>query len=519
MENTVIRKRNIRAGVILSYVNMAVSILMSLFLTNLILDYIGDYNYGLFSFVNSITSWLTVVSSALTASFVRFSSIEQRDTGDDTSKINTIYLKLFAILGLSILVVGLAILIPLYVTKTNMGSYSWEDSQRIYIIFALTLFNISLTMPANVFTLYVSFKQKYIYSRIMTLMSTVISYVGQFLLAMLTRDIISFAFLSIGTSIFFFIINYTYSRRHLHMTFSKAKLSDNKLLIRSIIAFSGIILFNTIVDQINSSVDKTLLGFMATPEDVTIYQLGQNFGTYLTTMSVAVSGVFVPTINEMVVNEDDEAINQLYLKISRVQLLILTVVTFGFLSCGKTFIILWLGEERVSVYYVAIIRMLLLIGPLSMNSCIEIQRARNKHKFRAILYFILALANVGISVLFLVIFPIEYAVYSCLLGTVITTFFSHWIAMNIYNYKVMKLPIKQYVINLIKYIVIGAAAFGLVFLFDYLFIGNITNLYVKFFVEGSIFVVLYFIFFFIIEHKYFMELWGMLMGKLRRKKA
>lgn len=88
----VIDRKNIKFCVVLSYVVMAVSILGSLFVSNIVLIYIGDYNYGLYSFVNSITTWLTVISSSLTASFLRFTSIEAKEF-NSTERTNTIYLK------------------------------------------------------------------------------------------------------------------------------------------------------------------------------------------------------------------------------------------------------------------------------------------------------------------------------------------------------------------------------------------------------------------------------------------
>ena len=71
-------RKNIKFGVILSFVSLGVSIIGTLFITNRVLNYIGDYNYGLYSFVNSITSWLSIVSAALSASFLRFATSESK---------------------------------------------------------------------------------------------------------------------------------------------------------------------------------------------------------------------------------------------------------------------------------------------------------------------------------------------------------------------------------------------------------------------------------------------------------
>ena len=91
--------KNIKLGAILSYVAMLISILGALFITNRVLNYIGDYNYGLYSFVNSITSWLTVLSSALASSFLRFQTIESKKNKESTSKTNGLYFELLLILG------------------------------------------------------------------------------------------------------------------------------------------------------------------------------------------------------------------------------------------------------------------------------------------------------------------------------------------------------------------------------------------------------------------------------------
>jgi O-antigen/teichoic acid export membrane protein len=255
--------------------------------------------------------------------------------------------------------------------------------------------------------------------------------------------------------------------------------------------FSGILLFNSIVDQVNSNVDKTLLGIFATPEDITIYQMAQQLIVYLTTMSVSVSGVFAPTTHELVVKNDRTELNALYLKISKIQSIILCCVAFGFLACGKNFIIWWIGEKRIMSYYVAAILMLLNIGPLTLNSSIEIQRAENKHLFRAITYFALAIANVLLSVLFLNLFEPEYAIFACLAGTVITTVCSHWIAMNIYNKLVIGLPIGKYLLTLLQYIASGAIGYIAVLGCNKLFIERIEKILLKFIVQGFVFVLVY----------------------------
>lgn len=485
--------KNIKYGILLSYGAMIVSLIGTLFVTNKVLNYIGDYNYGLYSFVNSIASWLTVVSSALTASYIRYATISSKENsyGQKVDEVNTIYFKLLLYIGIIVLVVVSILLSTLYYFHVPFGKYNWEDSKLMYCLFAITFFNISVTMPTSVFSLYINFKQKFIFGKLLSILTTFLNFVGHYLIAYYTKDILLIAAFSIVVTIITFCFNYVYCKR-IGLNFNKVSLSSCKPIVKSIIIFSSILLFNSIVDQINSSVDKTLLGFFSVPESVTIYQMGQQFNTYLLTMSVSVSGVFVPRIYNMVTEKREREVSSLYLRISKIQTIILCLVVFGFMACGKNFIMWWIGPSRIDAFYVGLVLMLMDLCPLTMNSSIEIQRARNRHKFRAIVYFLVAITNVGLSIGFLNLFKPEHAIYACLLGSVIARIGSHWIAMNIYNKKVIRLPVGKYMFTLFVYMLIGFGCAVSVYFLD-TFINHIASYIVRCIIEGVIFIVQYLI--------------------------
>lgn len=495
--------KNIRLGAILSYVALGISIVGSLFVSNRVLNYIGDYNYGLYSFVNSITSWLTIVSSALTASFLRFATIESKDNDGKSDNVNTIYLKLLSLLCIGVVVIGFGLIAFLFFNNIRIGNYSWEDSRFMYLLFALSVFNIGLTMPTAIFSLYISFKKKFVFAKLLYIFTIIITFAGHFLIAYFTKNVVLIAVFTIFVTLFNFLINSIYSRKMLNISFAKTTLKNNPSLVKGIIIFSSILLLNTIVDEINTEVDKTLLGFFSIPEDITKYQMAQQLARYLTVMSVAVSGVYAPTIYELVIKEERESLNSVYLRISKIQSIVLCCIAFGFLTCGKDFILWWLGDERIASYYVGVALMIISIGPLTMNASIEIQRAMNKHKFRGWVYFIFAILNVGLSILFLCIFDREYAVYSCLAGTVISRIGSHWIAMNIYNKKSICLPVERYLLVLVSYMTIGVIAFVAVLFFNQLFIINISSHLFRFLIQGSIFTFIYLLICFIVNRKMF----------------
>ena len=153
--------KNIKMGVILSYCEMAISIIGALFVSNRVLFLIGDYNYGLWSFVCSITSWLTVVSAALTSSYLRFATREAVDNNGDTSRTNGVFFSMLSILGLVIFILGTIVVLFLQLNKIPFASYSWEDSQILYILFFISIIDVSVSMPTCIYLLILNYNKKF----------------------------------------------------------------------------------------------------------------------------------------------------------------------------------------------------------------------------------------------------------------------------------------------------------------------------------------------------------------------
>lgn len=498
--------KNARWGIILSYASLSISLIGTLFVTNRVLNLIGDYNYGLYSFVNSITTWITVVSSALVASYLRFTSIEASKNAGDVSRTNTLYFKLLFIVGISAFVVGASVVGLLYGFHVEFGKYDWEDSKLIYLLFVFSILNIFISFIATIFTQFIHYKKQFVYEKLIVIGNTIITFIAHFFIAYFTKNIVYIAIYSAFSTLLTLCINIYFCKKHLGITFSKATFKENKTLVNSILVFSSFLVLNSVVDQVSQQVDKTLLGFFSTPENVTIYQLGMQFSMYLSTMAVAVSGVFVPRVYELYTNNKTEELNNLFLKVSRLQAIIVVFIVLGFVACGHDFILWWVGEKRIYAYYVGAVLLTLGIMPQSVKLAIEIQRAHNKHIFRSIVYFLAAIVNVLLSIILLVLLPKEYAIFACLIGTIVTNFACGWIATNIYNKKVIKLPMEKHWVELTKLLLFGASAVGVTFLIKLCVLTGVPSPLLRFLIEGFVFVFVYAIFLLIFERKFLMSI-------------
>lgn len=115
--------------------------------------------------------------------------------------------------------------------------------------------------------------------------------------------------------------------------------------------------------------------------------------------SSSVSNVFVPKVNRIVAESgDDRELTKLFTKVGRIQAIILGLILSGFVFLGIPFVKIWAGSEYVDSYTVALLLIAPVTVPLIQNLGIEIQRAKNMHKARAIVYLFIALANVALSI-------------------------------------------------------------------------------------------------------------------------
>lgn len=78
--------------------------------------------------------------------------------------------------------------------------------------------------------------------------------------------------------------------------------------------------------------------------------------------------------------------------------MVLGLILSGFIFFGVPFVKIWAGAEYDASYAVALLLIIPVSVPLIQNLGIEIQRAKNMHKARAVVYLAIAIANVFISI-------------------------------------------------------------------------------------------------------------------------
>ena len=160
-------------------------------------------------------------------------------------------------------------------------------------------------------------------------------------------------------------------------------------------------------------------------------------------MSTSISGVFTPRVHHLVnATKDDlpeqrRVLTELFVKVGRIQFLVLGLVASGVVFFGQPFIYYWSGEGYENSYFVALLLILPASISLIQNIGVELQRALNKHKFRSFAYLIMAFVNLVLS-----IFLCQwYGAIGAALGTAVSLILANGLIMNIYYHKACNLDI------------------------------------------------------------------------------
>ena len=217
-------------------------------------------------------------------------------------------------------------------------------------------------------------------------------------------------------------------------------------LLKEILGFSAFTFIATLVDKLFWATDKVILGALAGSVIVAVYNVGATFNTIVEKLSTTISGVLIPRITGMVVlGVKKEELTELFIRIGRLQFLVIGLVVSGFITFGQPFVLLWAGEGYEEAYVIALLTMIPLIVPLIQTVGKNIVVAQNRHQFRAVVYLIVAILNV-ISTYLVVPYlgGIGAALCSC-----VSYIVGQGIIMNIYYQKITGLDIVAFWRNIL----------------------------------------------------------------------
>ena len=139
-----------KAGVLLSYGQTALSTLISLTYTPVMLRLLGQSEYGLYTLVNGFVSNLSLLSFGMGSAYMRYySRAEAQDGEDGVARINGMFMTIFFAISLLCLLTG-GVLVA-NVKNIFAAKLTAKELDTAKILMALLVVNIAASFPASVF--------------------------------------------------------------------------------------------------------------------------------------------------------------------------------------------------------------------------------------------------------------------------------------------------------------------------------------------------------------------------------
>ena len=420
-----------KIGSIISYLQMVLTMIVSIVYTPYMIHRLGQNEYGLYNTVASTISMLSILSLGFSSGYIRYYSVYKKaDDRESIKKLNGLFIKIFLVIGFIALLCGLYISFNLnLIFKDGLTQDEYRIARVLMIILTL---NLSISFPMSVFSSIISAHEKFVVLKLVGIMKTVCG-------PLVTIPLLLYGFRSVAivcvTVAFSLIADFIYVYYVLLILKERFIWSGyDKGILKKLTIYTSFIAINMIIDQINWNIDKLVLARYKGTILVAVYSVGYTLNTYYNMVSTAVSSVFTPLVHRIVNEFKDqdskqrEALTNVFTKVGRVQMLILGLFSTGLILFGKQFITAWAGEGFEDAYYVVLLLAIPATIPLIQNVGIEIQRAMDKHKFRSIAYTIMAIINLIVSIYLCQI----WGPVGCAIGTGASMIIANGIIMNIY---------------------------------------------------------------------------------------
>jgi len=425
-------------GIVLTYLNFVIKTIIELFFIPTILTTLGQNEYGVYQLAASMISYLSLLNMGLGGAYLKFYSEAKNDKGNKEGKLNFTYLILFALFSIVAFVLGdfisrkSELIIGSKLSKEELGLSS--------ILMRFLALNLAISFISSVFSSIIYAHECFIFERCINLLSTILNPILMFAALICGYRSIGLVVATTLVTIIKFIVCLIYCLKIIKAPFILGKLNIH--FVREIFVFSFFIFLNSVIDQVNWNVDKILLGRYIGAASVAVYSIASEINSVYILIADVVATMYAPEVNRLLSNGKyplDE-INSLFIRVGKMQSIIVYGILPAFIILGKQFIGLWVGNDYNEAYYIS----LLLMIPASISLCetlgIDIQRAMNLHKFRALVYLGISIINIFIS-LFLIQM---YGGIGAASGTALALIVGNVIIMNIFYSKKMGLQIQQF---------------------------------------------------------------------------
>ena len=447
----------LKKGAILSYINIFLLNGIGLVLTPFIIRSLGDSEYGLYTLVGSLIAYISVLDFGLNNTIVRFVAkyrALKSKKEEENFLATTMYI--YAFISLVVLIIGVFFYFNIELIFKKLTVLELQKAKKL---FAILIFNLTITLPGGAFNAICSAYERFVFSRAITLVKYLVRATLIVAILFLNADSLGLVILDTVLNITVIAITAYYVFFVLKVKFKSHEFNFDA--VKQIFSYSIWIFVYAIASQFQWQSGQIVLGAISGTKTVAIYGVGVLLGSYYAAFSSAISGLFIPKAVQMITNNNNSSeLTDTMIVVGRLCAFILLLIFGGFLLFGNDFINLWVGDSYKDSWAIALIIMIGYTTPLIQIFGNSILEAKGKYSFKAILNLIFLFLGVLLGI----VLTRYNQTIGMIVGICICWIISQ-IIMNFYFIKVIKLEIGRFFIDTFARMIF---AFPIIIAFSYL---------------------------------------------------
>ena len=206
--------KNRKIGAILSYVSIIASTVISLIYTPFMIKSLGQSEYGLYSLINSVIGYLTLLDLGFGNAIVVYTSrYRAQKKYEEEKKLHGMFFVIFCIIGLISGIGG----IILYFNVDNLfgSTMSTLELQKAKIMMLILTFNLVVSFIFNIYSCILNAYEKFIYQKVISILNTILRPIIMIPLLFLGFKSITMVIVITLLNILVLLSNYIYCRKKL----------------------------------------------------------------------------------------------------------------------------------------------------------------------------------------------------------------------------------------------------------------------------------------------------------------
>lgn len=383
-----------KSGVILSYIALILNALIGFAYVPLLLSLMGDGEYGLYQLMGSFVAYLSIMDFGMSSTVIRYYS-RYRSLDDRKNAENSLGMAAVIYTVITVLVLAVGAYIYFRLDGWYSQSLSGSELQSAKWIFLVLLVNIAVSIPTKIYDAVVISHERFVFLKGATIIQTLLTPVAVVLVLLKFPYALAFVVVQTIFNLLLVGAKVVYCLGRIKVRIRLHKFSGK--LFGEMMSFSFFVFLGAITDQLFWRTNLVILGGISTVV-VAVYGVAMTIFNAYMSLSTVITGVFLPRVTTLVAQDaSSRELSELFVRIGRLQYLLLSCVLSGFAVFGRQFVSIWAGEGYEDVYLITLLLIVPFTVDLIQNIGNTILQATNKLAFRSVSFFVTALVNIALA--------------------------------------------------------------------------------------------------------------------------